>query len=57
MGSERRRLVAHGDALVRWTAALFIVGSICFAFGSFPVVAQNVDPGTVGVVFFGGIRT
>jgi hypothetical protein len=50
----RRRLVGSADDLVRWTAGLFIVGSTCFALGSFPPFGQNVDPGTVGLVFFGG---
>ena len=33
-------------------ASLFIVGSICFAVGSFPPISRKVDPGTVGLVFF-----
>ena len=32
-------------------AALFMTGSFIFALGSFPLYAQNVDPGTVGVTF------
>ncbi|MDH3754535.1 MAG: hypothetical protein OEU32_11750 [Acidimicrobiia bacterium] len=35
-------------------AALFMVGSFLFALGSFPLYAQNVDPGTVGVTFVVG---
>ena len=35
-------------------AVLFMVGSSLFALGAFPVYAQNVDPGTVGITFVVG---
>ena len=37
-----------------WTAALFAVGSSCFALGSFPVYFLNVPGSVVAVTFFVG---
>ena len=40
---------------LRWRiAALFMSGAFLFALGSFPVYAQNVDPGTVAITFVVG---
>jgi hypothetical protein len=50
----RRVLGWHpGDRAWR-VAVLFMVGSALFALGSFPLYAQTVDPGTVGVTFVVG---
>src|SRR3954452_24002674 len=35
-------------------AVLFMAGSFLFAVGSFPLYAQTVDPGTVGITFVAG---
>ncbi len=35
-------------------SALFMMGSLLFAVGSFPPYAQFVDPGTVGITFVAG---
>jgi hypothetical protein len=50
----RRRLSWDPRDLDWRVAALFMVGSLLFAVGSFPPYAQLVDPGLVGVTFFTG---
>ncbi len=50
----RWRLVWNPGDLGWRVSALFMVGSLLFAVGSFPPYAQLVDPGTVGVTFFVG---
>jgi hypothetical protein len=37
-----------------WIGSLFMVGSACFALGSFPAYFDNVEPRTVGLTFFVG---
>jgi hypothetical protein len=55
MRVEWRRDLRTRDRGLMWRVALlFMVGSFCFALGSFPLYAQNVDPGTVGMTFFVG---
>ena len=49
----RRRLRSADRGLGWRIAVLFMVGSFLFALGSFPLYAQNIDPGMVGVTFFG----
>jgi hypothetical protein len=50
----RRDLRTRERGLVWRVAVLFMVGSFLFALGSFPLYAQNIDPGTVGMTFFVG---
>jgi hypothetical protein len=47
----RRELRSTEHGLAWRVAVLFMIGSFLFALGSFPLYAQNVDPGTVGVTF------
>ena len=50
-----RRVLRSADRGLGWRiAVLFMVGSFLFALGSFPLYAQNIDPGTVGVTFVVG---
>lgn len=49
-----RDLRTRERGLVWRVAVLFMVGSSLFALGSFPLYAQNIDPGTVGMTFFVG---
>ncbi len=50
-----RRQIGWHPRLLDWrVAALFMVGSFLFGLGSFPLYAQRVDPGTVGVTFVAG---
>ena len=50
-----RRSLAWDPSRRGWRiAALFMVGALIFAVGSFPAYAQNVDPGVVGVTFVVG---
>jgi hypothetical protein len=51
---EWHRRVDRPADLGCWVAWLFIVGSILFAVGSFPVYSQLVDPGVVGITFVVG---
>ena len=47
-----RRELSWNPADLGWRiAALFMIGSVIFALGSFPLYAQNVDPGAVGITF------
>jgi hypothetical protein len=50
----RRKLEWHPRSLDWRIAALFMVGSSLFALGSFPLYAELVDPGVVGITFFAG---
>lgn len=50
----RRELRSTSRGLAWRVAILFMVGSFLFALGSFPLYAQNVDPGTVGITFVVG---
>lgn len=50
----RRELRSTERGLGWRVAVLFMIGSLLFALGSFPLYAQNVDPGTVGVTFVVG---
>ena len=50
-----RRVLRWDPGRLLWrVSALFMVGSACFALGSFPPYSQNIDPGTVGVTFVVG---
>jgi hypothetical protein len=37
-----------------WMAILFMVGSLLFALGAFPIYADHVDPRAVGITYFVG---
>ena len=50
----RRQLKGSRGDLARRAGLLFIVGSTCFALGSFPVYFLNVPGQVVGVTFFVG---
>jgi hypothetical protein len=50
----RRRLTGVGDPLSRQAGLLFMIGSTCFALGSFPPYFANVPGRLVGVTFFVG---
>jgi hypothetical protein len=50
----KRELRSTGRGLAWRVAVLFMIGSFLFALGSFPLYAQNVDPGTVGITFVVG---
>jgi hypothetical protein len=49
-----RQLRGHPGDLARRAGILFIVGSTCFALGSFPPYFLNMTPEAVGVTFFVG---
>ena len=55
---ERRSRPPHPwwrpKALGWWIAALFMVGSLLFALGSFPPYANGTNPSVVGVTYFVG---
>ena len=47
-----RRVLRWDAGDLGWqVAVLFMVGSLLVALGSFPLYAQTVDPGTVGITF------
>jgi hypothetical protein len=50
----RRELRSTERGLAWRVAVLFMIGSLLFALGSFPLYSQNVDPGTVGITFVVG---
>ncbi len=52
--ASRRHRKRSGGALGRWIAALFIVGSACFAIGSLPGYATLVGGRTDAVTYFVG---
>ena len=51
---EWHRRIERPADLGSWVAWLFMVGSVLFAVGSFPVYSQLVDPGAVGITFVVG---
>lgn len=53
-GIWRRRLKGAPGDLSRRAGILFVVGSACFAVGSFPVYFNNLPAQVVGVTFFIG---
>lgn len=44
----------HRDPTSWWLAALFGIGSVCFAVGSLPVFFDDVDPSILAATFFVG---